>query len=164
MAKDTSKDALEDSQTVLRATKQVMNLGLPLPNRPGDEGLEWPSNVADLPSEGLAEHLSWCTGWGSYAGWHLARAETNETAYEAQYKITEQQLIVNSEKDYKTVTEMKANISGTKVLTDCKAKALEAKALRKMLAALLDGYEKRYATVSREISRRDSELEGMKRS
>lgn len=155
---------LEDSRAVTRATKQVMDLGLPLPGKPSEEDLEWPGNVADLASQDLAHHISWWTGWASYIRWHLARAETNETAFTEQYTITQQKLIANSTGDWKTVTEIKAHVANDPILVDCKARILGAKALRKMLAALLDGYEKKYATISREISRRDAEFEGSRRT
>lgn len=159
-----AQDIIEDSKAVTRAKSQIDHLGLPTPHKPNTIELRWPENVADISSEELAEHLAWCTGWASYAGWHLSHAETNEAAFEVEYATNQQALILNSAGDYKTVTELKASVSNSKGLLVCKAKILEAKALRKMLAALLEGYDKKYTTISREISRRGSEFEGTRRS
>jgi hypothetical protein len=144
--------------------KQVEDLGLPLPGKPEEGDLAWPSNVADLSSYDLAHHMSWWSGWASYIRYHLAQAETNETAYQEQYKLIEQDAISKSTGDWKTVTELKAKVANDPRLIECKKSILQAKALRKMLAALLDGYEKKYATISREISRRGAEFEDSRRA
>jgi hypothetical protein len=154
----------EDSQTVVKAMKQVEKLGLPFPGKPDEKDVAWPSNVAEISSQDLAKHLSWWSGWASYIRYHLAQAETNETAYLEMYKHQEQHEIANSKGDFKTVTELKANVANNPTLVRIKQDMLQAKALRKMLGALLEGYEKKYATISREISRRGAEFEDSKRN
>lgn len=162
MAED--KDKYENSEAVSRATNQVLELGLPLPGKPGEEELEWPENVATLSSHDLAHHISYWTAWASYSRWHLARVETDETAFEETYKRCQDKLIANSKNDRRTVTELKASVSGDPDLVKFKKQLLRASALKKMLASLLDGYEKKYATISREISRREAEIKGLSRT
>ncbi len=153
-------DKAVDSRTLTKATNRVVELGVPLPKDPDPEEVSWPRNVGDLTSDDLAHHLSWWSGWASYIRYHLARAETNAAAFSEEYSVMKQELIVKSDGDYRTVTEMKASIEQLPVMTDCKAKVLEANAMKRMLSALLEGYEQKYNTISREISRRGAEIAG----
>lgn len=151
MATDT------DSKTLLRATNHIDRLKLPVPARP-ERDLEWPDNVGDLGSDELALHLTQWSGWSTYARYQLAQVETNLSAFEEEANIRVQELVFKSKGDYETVTEVKAAVASMPGVRRLKAKVLKASALKKMLGALLEGYEKKYNTISREISRRESEF------
>jgi len=150
---------MEDSQTVIKARKKIEKLGLPVPDKPagGSADLEWPANVGDLSVDELAEHMSWWTGWASYARQHLAEADTNAAAYKEQYSTSMSEAVFKSEGDYGTVTEMKAAIAQRPDLQKIQARVLEASGIRDMVKALLAGYEEKRATISREITRRGLE-------
>jgi ribosomal protein L35 len=149
----------EDSKTLKKARTYVEELGLPLPGRPGAEVLEWPENVADLESTELAFHLTSWAGWSGYARFQLAVAETNYAAFSAEHDVTEQVRLFKSKGDYKTVTEHKASVNQAPDMRELRAKMLVAEAEKKMIKALLEGYENKYATISREISRRTADME-----
>lgn len=148
-----------DSNTLKSAEYQVRDLGLPIPSKPylGAEDLEWPKNVADLETTELAHHLTWWTAWSGYTRYHLARAETNHEAFSTEYRINHQMHIVKSTGDFKTVTELKASVSQFPGMQKLEAQMLRAEAETKLLKALLENYESKYKTVSREVSRRSSE-------
>lgn len=145
-----------DSKAVERAAEVIDSLGLPLPNRPAEDAssLEWPSNVADLGPEELAKHMSWWSGWSAYARYHLAWSDTNATAAKEQFLYLENDRIHKSEGDYKSVTELKAAVSRMPEIREAKANFLVVDSVRKMVKSLLEGYEQKYSTISREISRR----------
>ena len=150
----------KDSNTLRAAEQQVGSLGLPVPGKPYSlavDTVEWPGNVADLETTEVAKHLTWWTAWSGYARYHLARAETNHEAFATEYKINQQIYITKSTGDYKTVTEMKAAVALFPEMQELEAKLLKAEAETKLLKALLESYESKYKTVSREVSRRGAE-------
>lgn len=147
----------KDSRTLQKAELQLVQLGLPIPNQPREKVLVWPENVADLDGPELANHLSWCAAWSSYARYQLARSETNYAAFQTELSVKESIAIVNSKGDHSSVTETKASVYQLPEIQRLKAKLLESEALKKMIKSLLDGYEMKYATISREISRRSHE-------
>jgi len=152
---------MDDSVTLKKAQEEIERLGLPIPERPegGAEKLEWPENVADLTPDQLAEHMTWWSGWGGYARYHYARAETNHAAYSKELKIETQIRVHKSEGDYKNVTELKAAVAQMPDIQRIEAKVLEAEAVRKMVRALLEGYVEKKETVSREITRRGEDFQ-----
>lgn len=150
---------MTDSRTVLAADDAIKEMGFPIPVKPlgMPQDLIWPKNVADLSSNDLARHMTWWSGWSASARYALARAETNEEAYSEARRLKVQQGIFKSEGDYASVTELKAAVEQGKDVQELDAKLLKARAMKKMLKALLTGYEEKYAVVSREISRRTRE-------
>jgi len=147
-----------DSATVQRADGQIERLGLPLPkSMDQSKDVEWPANIADLSQEQLAEHLTWWSGWAAYTRYHVARAETNASAVDKELHLLRSELMFKMQGDHKTVTETKAAISIRPDIQKLEAQMLEADALRRMLRALLEGYEGKFQTTSREITRRGVE-------
>lgn len=150
-ADDTIHD---ESRTLKKAMTYVDTLGFPLPERPASTGVFWPSNVADLDSTELAQHLTHWSAWAGYSRFQLAIAETNFAAFTEESAVNEQVFMYRSKGDYKTVTEMKASVAQRPEMQQLAAKVLRAEAEKKIIKALLEGYEMKYATISREISRR----------
>jgi len=150
---------MQDSEIVKAAEARISDLGLPLPSRMvSTEDVVWPENVADLTSEELARHLTWWSGWQSYAQYHLARAETNHASLSKHLAIEVQKILHNSGKDYKTVTEAKAAVARLPSIEKIEHRVTEADANKRLLSALVEGYEVKYATISREISRRGQDF------
>lgn len=166
MSSNDEKTIGDDSRTLKRADHAVNNGGFPLPNKPtGDpESLPWPNNVGDLTPAELAHHMTWWSGWTASIRYAVARAETNELAFSESRRLKVQVGIHRSEGDKKTVTELRASVEQGRDIQDLDARILLAKAEKKMLRALLAGYEEKYTCVSREISRRSREEWEGKRS
>lgn len=153
---------VDDSNTLVKAETQINSLGFPAPKKPYStdaESLEWPANVADLSTTDLAKHLTWWSAWSGYARYNLARAETNHEAFATQYRIQTQIKIMKSKGDHKSVTELKASVAQLPEMQELEARMLKAEAEKKLLKALLENYEGKYKTVSREVSRRHSDFE-----
>jgi len=149
----------EDSATFKKANAYLDELGFPKPSKPRLGDLEWPDNIADLESQELALHLTTWSGWAGYARYYLAIAETNYAAFSKEHDVKEQIKLFKSKGDYKTVTEHKASVGQSRDMQEVKAKVLVAEAEKKLTKALLDGYEIKYSTISREISRRSADFE-----
>jgi len=150
---------MSDSGTLDRAQSRVASFGFPLPDAPKNKDLDWPSNVADLGSQELAEHMTWCTGWANFARYELAKAETNLAAFTAEYKFLMNDRLSKSSGDRKSVTEKKAEIGRMPDLQKIEQRVLQADAETKLLKALLESYEKKYQTISREITRRGADFD-----
>ena len=146
-----------ESVTLKKADAFISKLNLPIPERPGRR-IKWPNNLNDLQERELSELLTCLSGWQSYAGYQLAREETNKENLTESYDLKQKQATFNSEKDFDTVTEMKAAISQIPELVTLKKRIQFARAKVKLLSGLLSGYESKYAATSREISRRKSEV------
>jgi hypothetical protein len=144
----------DESNTLKKSLAYVDSLGFPLPESPAKTGVYWPENIADLDSQELALHLTHWSAWAGYARFQLAIAETNFAAFTSEFNVSEQVFVYRSKGDYKTVTEMKAAFAQKPEILQLEAKVLKAEAEKKIIKALLEGYEMKYSTISREISRR----------
>jgi hypothetical protein len=148
-----------DSKTVKNTEEFIKNLGFPLPKKLPPDGVTWPQNIADLSSDELAEHLSWWSGWSSYTRWHLAKAETNYSVAEKKLTIETAKRLYTRKSEFKTVAEAKNAVLQEEEVQKLEVDALQKDALRSMLKALLDGYESKYSTISREITRRNNDVD-----
>ena len=145
------------SATLAKADLYIKKLKLPLPEKPINL-IKWPENLNDLRETELSELLTRLSGWQAYAGYQLAREETNKENLTESYDLKLKQATYNSKKDFDTVTETKAAISQMSDMVDLKKKIQFARAKVKLLSGLIAGYESKYAATSREISRRKSEV------
>jgi len=152
---------MDDMETTKKAEAEIDRLGLPRPERPAENvgNLEWPSNVGDLESDQLAEHMTWWTGWAVYARYHLARSETNVEALKAEHKIRVDDYLAKQGSTYKTLAEAKAAVGNKPDMTKLQVKIQAADAIKRQVRSLLEGYEAKYAVVSREISRRKADMD-----
>lgn len=153
MSKDI-KD-VKDSETLKRAERRIKNLGIPLPEKPTedeDNPVVWPGNVGDLEFDELSHHMTWWSGWAAFTAYQLARAKTNLEAFQEDHERKKSEYIFKSADDYGTVTEMKSAVDRRPDMQERKARILEAQAMVTMLKSVLQGYEQKYATVSREIA------------
>lgn len=142
---------------------RIQRMGLPEPEaiKVDDDSPVWPDNVADLGPEELAHHMTYWTGLAAYARNHLARCETDVSAWSEQYKHDRSVFLfksgVGKGRDYSTVTEAKAVFDQNPKTVELKLQLLEAEATVKMLKGRIDGYERKNATISREQTRREKD-------
>jgi len=150
---------MQDSGTQERAEATMKKLGLSLPKKfeQDPESLEWPINISELNENQLAHHLSWWSGWIAYINPEIARAETNATAFRVKQEKLVAMEMSKRKGDFNKVTELKAAVSELQHIQELDIVILEADAIKKLLQSLLAGYENRYKTVSREITRRENE-------
>lgn len=153
------KDLLKDSHSLEVAEEALAKLGLPMHAKPAEttDEVEWPENVAELSMDDLAHHMTWWSGWASFARYQLARSETNLAAFEAEYGWARNEFMFKSQGDYSKVTELKAAADARPDMKEKAARITQNKALVTVLRATLAGYESKYATCSRELTRRQSD-------
>jgi len=155
-----SESVVKDSKTLKRARTKMKELGIPLPEKGDPKAhVSWPGNVGDLSSEEIAQHMTWWTAWSGFVRYELAEVETNVAALTAELELVKGEAMHKSEGDYKTVTELKAAVAQMSSVQTAEAMVLEASATKRMLKALLVGYEEKYQTISREVSRRQGDRE-----
>ena len=157
---------MEDSNTVKKAMEHVESLGVPMPKKPGRsaDDIEWPATVGELSLADLSRHITWWTGWEAYIGPEVAKAATNATAYEKELGLALSIEMHKRIKEFDKVTDRKAAVMGQKYMQELEARFLEAKAHKTLLASIMDGYGKKAATVSREITVRGEQYSGSRRS
>ena len=147
-----------DSTTLKEIDTLVTKLGLPLPAKLPEGKIKWPDNIGDLSSDQLGEHLAWWSGWAAYTRWHMSRAETNYTAAEKRLTLESAKRLYLCKSQYKTISEAKNYVLQEEEIQRLEIEVMKKDAFRSMLKALLEGYESKYATISREITRRGNEL------
>lgn len=149
---------IKDSHSLEVAEQMLADMGLPKHGKPDDPAdLEWPHNVADLSSESLAHHMTWWSGWATFTRVELAKVETNLAAFEADYTWSRNEFMFKSQGDFDKVTELKAAADARPDMKEKAATITQSKALATVLRATLAGYETKYATCSRELSRRQAD-------
>lgn len=140
----------------------VEELGLPLPKKPvhepEGEAPEWPRNIADLTPDDLAHHMTWWSGYETFAKYQLARIATTLASIEDSASLKFDKFMFKSQGDYPTVTAAKAAFRQKPENVSVQEEILGLQAQVKMLSALVEGYEKKFAVISREVSRREMEL------
>ncbi len=136
------------------AERLSRRLQLPIPPVP-EEKLPFPENVADLSNEELPHHLAYWTALGAYAGYQAALVDSAHGNAEAEYEMEYD--LRYATRDDKHVTD-KRHISGaSKAVRKLRREMILLERDLNILRALLEGYEKKYAAVSRELSRRGIE-------
>jgi len=154
---------IETSRTLQKVEARIELMGLPEPEliTVDDDSPVWPDNIADLTPDELAHHMTYWTGLGAYGRNHLARCETDASAWLEQYKHDRSVFVFKSgvgpKGDYSTVTEAKAVFDQLPKTINIKILLLEAEAAVKILKGRIDGYEKKNAAISREQTRREKE-------
>ena len=144
-----------ESRSLRKAKEFVANLGLPLPEKPRGEWIDWPDNVADLQLEELSRHMGWWKAWAGYCAYYLAEEESNKEALDDQYKNEHDRRILGvDDKQYKNVTMLKAAVGQLPELVKIKQRASVVRAKVKLMSSLLLGYADKYEVISREVSRR----------
>lgn len=149
------------SESLKKADALVSKLGLPTPAQPDRRDgvvVEWPDNIGDLTPDDLGEQMTWWTGWSSYARYHLARVETDLSANEEAERLNMAKHMFRSSGDYDTVTASKAAYIQRPDAMAAAGLIQELSAQKMLISALLEGYEKKYETISREISRRQGDV------
>ena len=154
---------IPDHETTQVITQFVRDGGFPMPRKPPGEELQWPSNVADLSPDELAQQLTYWSAWAGYTRVVVAKAEINEVAYKRTVETVRSRRMLELDGEYKTVTALKVAVENDEVLVIAGDNQDASKSMRKMLKAFLDTYEDRCKVLSREISRRGMDAEFSRR-
>lgn len=167
----------EHSRSVGYAQEYLASLDLPTPTKPEGDAPEWPRHLGEVADSALADHMAYWTAMLSYIGDHVAIADAERKVFEMQEEsLVAQGTLTNIAKAHErirmrendgenvTATEKSTLTSYTFHRTKAlmsdevqKTRALYLKyyTLWKLLSVRMRDYEQNYATISREIARRE---------
>jgi hypothetical protein len=148
----------DDHEKTTELKQMIFEDGYPMPKQP-KEKIDWTLDVARLPPEELTRQMAYWSSWAGYTRAMLAAAEVNESFYKRQADLERGKQMISREKDFKTVTALKASIDQSEEIQYSLEKASASTNFGRLLKALLTTYEDREKILSREISRRNMEYE-----
>ena len=149
----SSRSPKPESRAARAAIARVSALELPLPKKPIEEGsCEWPHNLSDLTDDQLANQLTYWAGIASYAAFHVAREDVERKSFERARSHAWTRALLSS--DAGSVTEKKAYADTHPVVVEAEKSVAIHDSMYKMLKAVFEGYQSKYAAASRELSRR----------
>lgn len=139
---------------------KVQELGLWF-NKPTDDQVTLPSDITSLSSEQLAEIFTKLTAWADYIASEQAMAILEERAAQRNLTISENRMLVSrmgSQVKGERITLIKAEVSIDPAILELSQTYEEKYAYRKLVEMLLTNHERDLSLVSREITRRASDM------
>lgn len=151
----------EATEATLLAKAEAEKAGLFLVPRPGDESPELPEDPTSLDDAALMTLFTKFVAWADYSATHLALAEVDESAVKALLDAKKDMLLIrhmpSSEalrKREDTMTRVRAEVDTDGDVIDLEQQRLNAYALRKLMTAMYERYDRDAALLSRELTRR----------
>jgi hypothetical protein len=145
-----------ESLSAKTAMRRVHAIETPLPGRPEEEP-EWPGNLSDLTDEDLSNHLTYWSAMLSYVVFEVAREDVERKSFERQAHMEMTKAFMRCTAP--TVTERKMQAELVPTYQELRQKYDIHDGMYRLLAALSQGYEQKYAAVSRELTRRLNQRE-----
>jgi len=149
-------DSLIYTEVEERARELAKGKKLPFPNKPTTD-LAFPSDLSDIRGDALSEHLAYWTGLAAYCRFQLA--VFSSSARRAQLEADQEFDARYASDSHKHVTDKRHLTGANRAVRSKQRQAMQIKNDAEIIGALLDGYEKKYNAISREISRREKERE-----
>lgn len=128
----------------------------PFPHRPAAEIPDIPLHLDDLSDANLMALYVEYVGWTSYAKAQLALAEIEEERKENALEVTGAVMMVDGSVAGEKVTVVRAKRAADPKFLAARDALTQARAYRKLVAAVFDRCERSSALLSRELSRRIS--------
>lgn len=130
-------------------------------NKPSYDLIKLPPDITALSSDNLAEMFTVLTGWADYAATQFAAAQIQEK--EAEKKVDRKSAALTVEKMGTATKADKVSLIKAQIALDPELQSLEdahhqAYVNRKAWEVMLTNQERDITLVSREISRRSSEM------
>jgi hypothetical protein len=162
----------EVEQLTVRKTTMtnIQKAGLPVPTRPSENGdlfAEWETvkqrygGMANIPFSELGDFLDRWTGMVAYARWTEAVADIDQTAAVEIRDTIRDQLYTLQDGG----REIRSALVATESLyREWEGKYVEATAMYKAVRGLRESYEQRLNSISREITRRGSDVVDSRRA
>ena len=139
---------------------KVQELGLWF-NKPTADQVVLPSDITALSSEQLAETFTKLTAWADYIASEQAMAILEERAAQRNLTISENRMLVSrmgAQVKGERITLIKAEVSIDPTILELSQTYEEKYAYRKLVEMLLTNHERDLSLVSREITRRASDM------
>lgn len=125
-----------------------------------------PKDISVLDSDELSELFTKLTAWSNYVAGQLAASQVDERYIEKQKDMLEAKLFLskdNSKVKGERVTLIKAQVNSDPRIVELEEDYLNAYAYRKMLEVVSNNFERDVALVSREITRRTSDMRAIRK-
>lgn len=134
-----------------KAEKLIEKRELPKPEKPTGEQ-RFPANLSDVHEANLADLLSYWASQVSYARYLLSIVKSAYLKADAEYDMAFDKKYLQATD--KHVTDKRHNTGGLRYVRNKRKKAVELQQHVTVLNGLVDGYERKYQAVNREITRR----------
>jgi hypothetical protein len=139
---------------------RLLNKGITLPAQPQDSAPELPRDVTELNDRDLMNLWAEYTAWTDFMGVQAAIAYSDEKHLAKKIERMEQRALLTGDK----VTVARAEIKASDEYDALVQEWLEAEAYRKLLDALFNNYDRDAALLSRELTRRSSDVRSRERT
>ena len=138
------------------ALEKVLDQGFALPEKPGSQP-SLPEDLGELDDPSLMEEFSLFTAWSDYAGAQVGLAVISERSAELDLEWQISRYYSDASRSA-PVTITKAEALQDPDVYEARRKYEEAHAYRRLVADLAVRYERDAAVLSRELTRRTSEV------
>lgn len=136
---------------------RLIQKGIILPAQPNSMPM-LPNDVTELGEKDLMILWTEFTAWTDYMAVQVAVAYSDEKHYVKKIERMEQRALLKDGK----VTVARAEVKSSDEMEKLVEEWLEAEAYRKLLEALFNNYDRDAALLSRELTRRSSDVRGRK--
>jgi hypothetical protein len=140
------------------AVAKLTSQGIFLPIKPDYMPPSVPRDVTDLDDNSLMGLWTEFTAWTDYCAVQVAIAYSEEKTLVKKIERLEQKALLSNEK----VTVARAQIKSSDEMEILVKEWLEAETYRKLLEALFNNYDRDAQLLSRELTRRTSDVKGRK--
>lgn len=130
--------------------------GLPLPQRPGQDDLEITGPLDEQHAADLTQLMYHLASWSAYACHMLAQASIDLYRSEQDLEAAFAKVFMVPGLSKESVADKKARAEASPTVKAVKNELAEAKEKVLLIKAVIDGYDKKYNAISRELSRRSS--------
>lgn len=136
---------------VTTARRRLGEIGLALPTQPDEKMPSLPRDLGEIADSELMRLYSLFVAWTDYLGVAVAEAEVEESEASNALAVLETRIVLSSNEKI-TKARMEKDID--EKVQDAAASTLNARAYRKLLAALYTSAERDSGALSRELTRR----------
>ena len=143
-------------RAIAPAVTRIMQQGMMLPPKPQFMAPELPRDVTELDDASLMGVWTELTAWTDYAAVQVAVAYAEEKSLVKKIERMEQRALISDQK----VTVARAQVKASEGYEEVVKEWLEAEAYRKLVEALFNNYDRDAQLLSRELTRRTSDVKG----
>jgi hypothetical protein len=137
-------------------TGRLIQHGFKLPKQPQDSAPDLPRDVTNIGYDDLMDLWSQFTAWTDYAAVQAAIAYSEEKHLAKKIERMEQRALLVGDK----VTVSRAEVKTSDAYEHLVNEWLEAEMYRKLLETLFNNYDRDAQLLSRELTRRTSDVRG----
>lgn len=156
MSDEQQTDQMEKSRTLLRSENMALTAKLTFPKQElTDDEISFPKDLSNTTDDELSRMMGQYSSLIAYAQFVFGQATIEFIAKKSAYDIERAKLYtVYRRDDRMTEKEREAALELNSSLRPKKFDMVQAEAYMKLVEALLQGYNQKYAVLSRELTRK----------